>query len=148
MIIRTSDINLHKYGVYHTSNTDLSEVFVNALQKRFNIIALLDINNIDQNWDILKDILVATRKIVYEPKDRYVIVHSDTDYYLPGCPYGLSMLNLVRTFLHNDIPLDTLLLITDHKGIKKELLLTLKQLEKEISWPWLLQSFVDPFLTS
>ena len=120
MIIRTSDIDLTKYGVYHTSDTDLSEVFVNALQKRFNIIALLDINNVDQNWDILKDILVATRKTVYKPKDRYIIVHSDTDYYLPGCPYGLSMLNLVRTFLHNDIPLNTLLLITDHKGIKKE----------------------------
>ena len=144
MIIRTSNIDFTKYGVPIRGNTDLSEVFVDALQKRFNTIALLDINNIDKNWDILKDILVATRKIVYKPKDRYIIVHSDTDYYLPGCPYGLSMLNLVRTFLHNDIPLNTLLLITDHKGIKREFEILIPKEMHEHNFP----TIVDDCLTA
>tara|TARA_B100001057_G_scaffold207381_1_gene208079 strand:- start:1513 stop:2088 length:576 start_codon:yes stop_codon:yes gene_type:complete len=124
--------------------SDLSEVFVKAIQKKFNIIALLDINYMDHDWDILKDILVATRKSVYEPKDRYVIVHTDTDYYLPGCPYGFSIFNLVRTFLHNNIPLYTMLLVTDHKGIKKEFKILIPKEMHEHNFP----TIVDDCLTS
>lgn len=101
-------------------STDLSKTFISLLEKKFNIVALLDIDLIDHDWDILKDIFEKTKKDVYNKNDRYVIVHTDTDYYLPECPYGLSIFNLVRTFLHNDVPLNTLLFITDHKGIKKE----------------------------
>lgn len=119
-MLRSTDIDASKYSGAISGETDLAEPFISLLQTKFNIIALLDINNIDQDWNILRDVFLDTRKEVYNSNDRYVIVHTDTDYYLPHCPYGLSMFNLVRTFLHNDIPLDTLLLVTDHKGIKKE----------------------------
>ena len=143
-MLRHSDIDLTKYGVTSPGHTDLSEVFVSALQKRFNLLTLIDIDNIDENWDILKDILVQTRKEIYQPNDRYVIVHSDTDYYLPECPYGLSIFNLVRTFLHNDIPLNTLLLITDHKGIRKEFELLIPDEMHEHNFP----TIVDDCLTA
>ena len=143
-MIRSTDIDASKYSGTISGETDLSETFIRLLQEKFNIIALLDINNIDQDWNILKDVFCNTKKDVFAPNDRYVIVHTDTDYYLPHCPYGLSMFNLVRTFLHNDIPLNTLLLITDHKGIEKEFRILIPKEMHEHNFP----TIVDDCLTA
>jgi|TARA_R110002126_G_scaffold124148_1_gene266032 coenzyme F420-reducing hydrogenase gamma subunit len=98
----------------------ISRSFIAALSAKFNILDVIDLPEVDSNFAILADRLLNTKKKYFATKDRYVIGHLDTDYYLPGCPYGLGMFNLVRTFLHNDVPLNTLILLTNHPGIKKE----------------------------
>ena len=98
----------------------MSPGFVSALTAKFNILDVIDLTEVDSDFNILAKRLLDTKKVHFSTTDRYLIGHLDTDYYLPDCPYGLSMFNLVRTFLHNDIPLNTLILLTNHPGIKKE----------------------------
>lgn len=99
----------------------ISSVFIDALSSKFKILDIIELPEVDFDFELLANRLAKTKKTRFDPKDRYVIGHLDTDYYLPHCPYGLCMFNLVRTFLHNDIPLNTLILFTNHLGIKKEL---------------------------
>ena len=111
--------------------TIISSAFIEALSTKFNILDVLDVTEFDSNFNILVNRLLKTKKEHFAPKDRYLIGHVDTDYYLPDCPYGLSTFNLVRTFLHNDIPLNTLIFLTNHPGIKKEFeLLIPKEMHK------------------
>ena len=99
----------------------ISSDFIDALSSKFNILDIIDLTEVDFNFELLATRLTKTKKTHFDAKDCYLIGHLDTDYYLPNCPYGLSMFNLIRTFLHNNIPLNTMVLLTNHFGIKKEL---------------------------
>ena len=92
---------------------NISNVVIDALAAKFNILDKFALPTIDHDFQAVADRLLQTKKEVFAPDDRYLISHFDTDYYLPSCPYGLSMFNLVRTFLHNDISLSMLILITN-----------------------------------
>ena len=84
-----------------------------TLEKKFNVIKYLNCMKMDRNWPQFQSMVLDTRLEVYQPDDRYIIEHYDTDYYLPHCPYGLSMYNLIKTFMYCDIPLWTMLIITN-----------------------------------
>jgi hypothetical protein len=72
------------------------------------------------DWDAFAQRINLNRKEEFDDTDRYLIDHSDTDYYLPKCPYGLSMFNLVKTCLHKDIPMNTFVIFTNHIGLHRE----------------------------
>ena len=120
-----------------------SNVVIDALAAKFNILDKFDLVTIDHDFQAVADRLLQTKKQVYAQDDRYLISHFDTDYYLPSCPYGLSMFNLVRTFLHNDISLNTLILITNHKNIKREFEILIPAEMQEHNFP----TIIDDGLT-
>jgi hypothetical protein len=98
----------------------LDKKYYNFLNNKYNILGYWDLVMIDQNFDLFEHELLSTRKECYNLNDFYIIVHGDTDYYLPHCSYGLSIFNLVRSFMHVDISLSKLIFITNHYGIKSE----------------------------
>jgi len=119
---------------------NISNVFVNALSAKFNIIDKFALPSVDHDFQLVSDRLLQTKKQVFAHNDRYIISHLDTDYYLPSCPYGLSMFNLVRTFLHNDISLNILILITNHKNIKKEFEILIPTEMQEHNFPTIIDN--------
>lgn len=93
----------------------------NVLYKKYKILGHLEFKMFDQDFSILEKYLIKHKKEQYDFNERFIIEHIDTDFYLPDFPYGFNLYNLVYAFQSADIPLFTLLLFTNHFGIKKEL---------------------------
>lgn len=120
----------------------ISSAFIEVLSTKFDILDVIDYTDVDKNFDKLAERLLQTKKKSFLPKDRYIIAHVDTDYYLPYCPYGLSTFNLVRTFLHNDIPMNTVLLLTNHIGIEREFRLLIPEEMHEHNFPTIIDNCI------
>lgn len=120
----------------------ISSGFIAALSAKFNLLDIIELTDVDSDFDLLATRLAKTKKTHFNSKDRYLIGHLDTDYYLPHCPYGLSMFNLVRTFLHNDIPLNTLILFTNHFGIRKEFEILIPKEMHEHNFPTIIDDCI------
>ena len=125
--------------------TNLSSDAIEHFKKTYNVLATLRLANFDHDFTKLEDLLQSTYKYEYAHNDRYIIEHSDTDYYLPGCPYGLSIFNLVRVFLYLDIPLYTLLFITNHRGISKEFEFLIPKNMHEHNFPTIIDNCLTVF---
>ena len=120
----------------------ISRGFISALSSKYNILDIIELPEVDSDFTQLATRLEKTKKTRFDSKDRYVIGHLDTDYYLPDCPYGLGMFNLVRTFLHLDIPLNTLILFTNHIGIKREFEILIPKEMHEHNFPTIIDDCI------
>jgi hypothetical protein len=98
----------------------LNKNFINTLREYINIVDILNVYQVDQDFDLLKDKLIQTKKEVYAPKDFYVIKHYDPQYYLPHCKYSLTTFNLVQTFQEIDISLGRVIIVTNNPGYLDE----------------------------
>lgn len=95
-----------------------------AIYARYNVLDHCKFQQFDSDssWVLLENHLKNIKKNIYDPSDRYVIEHQDTDYYLADeFLYGIGLYNLINVFKNLDIPLFTLLLYTNHFGISKEI---------------------------
>jgi len=93
---------------------------LDLLKKHFNIIDELDTLSFDQNnINVLIDVLKSSQRETYNPTDRYVIVLFDTDFFWHN--HSIVVNNLLEVWRELDIPLFTLLLYTNHIGIKKQI---------------------------
>jgi len=99
---------------------NVTKNFLSEISKHVNILANISLILIDDDFEKLRSILLRTKKETFQHNDYYVICHGDTDFYLPGSPYGLSIFNLVRTFQEVDISLGRVIFVTDHLGIEEE----------------------------
>ena len=100
-----------------------SKKFLNYLDSKVNIIDLIVLKHYksDNDYILLKNRLALTRKKKFENNDFYLISHFDTDYYLPGCPYGLIMYNFVRTLQELDISLSKVIIVTNILNLLSEI---------------------------
>jgi hypothetical protein len=101
-------------------NIELRPPALDYINSKFNILLKIDVRDIDQDWTILLNLLEQIKIDQFQPNDRILICHMDTDYYDPLMPVGTSINNLVRCFKKIDIPFFLLLFVTNHYGIQKE----------------------------
>lgn len=90
------------------------------LHEKFNILLELNCRDFDTNIQVLLDSLAKIKVDTFQPSDKILISHMDTDYYDPLLPCGIAILNIVRCMKIVDIPFANLIFITNHFGIKKE----------------------------
>jgi hypothetical protein len=89
-------------------------------EKHFDIISIIETKQFDcGKLGFLIDILSQTKKDCYGPKDRYIIVHFDTDFYWHG--HGINLNNLFTVWDELDIPFYTMIYYTNHFGIQNEI---------------------------
>ena len=98
----------------------LTKNFINTLREYINIVDILRLHQFNQNFNLLKDQLIQTKKEVYAPKDFYVIHYYDSQYYLPHCKYSLTTFNLVQTFQEIDISLGRAIIVINNPGYLDE----------------------------
>ncbi len=92
---------------------------LDLLKKHFNIIGGMDTLSFDcNNIDVLINLLKTTKKEHYDPTDRYIIVFLDTDFFWHN--HSIILNNLLTVWEELDIPFFTLMLYTNHIGIKKQ----------------------------
>lgn len=118
---------------------EMTEKYRRAIYSKFNIVAHVNFLNFDSNFSKLEEWLLAVKKDCYSPNDRILVEHFDTDYYFRDFPYGLYLYNLISAFKNLDIPLFTLLLVTNHFGIKREL----DRLVGEDHLPTVIETFIS-----
>lgn len=99
---------------------ELDDYAFKIINKRYNVLFSIDCRNFDLNIQELSTNLNRIKKKVFSPNDRIVLVHMDTDYYDEQLSQGLLIINLLRVFKNEDIPMYTLLFVTNHFGISKE----------------------------
>jgi hypothetical protein len=103
-----------------TSHTELTDKYTQALKSKYSVLGHFSLLAFDSQFPVLEQRLSLLKKDVYSANERIIIEHFDTDYYLPNFPYGLSIFNLFSIFRKLDIPLFTMLIVTNSFGISQE----------------------------
>jgi hypothetical protein len=120
---------------------------IDIINKKFNVLLYMDCRDFDTNLEILSDRLDKIKKESYQPNDRILLVHMDTDYYDRLLPCGLVTLNLIRMFKNKDIPLYLLLFVTNHYGIRQEFDVLLKDQHPK-DWPTIIETVLSVHILS
>lgn len=101
-------------------DVELHNKAIDILVRNFNLITAINCKNFDTEPIILENHLRCYQNRFFDTKDKILLVHMDTDYYDPLLPCGMIPINVIRIFQNLDIPLHSLLFVTNHFGIKKE----------------------------
>lgn len=101
-------------------HSELTDEYHEFIYNKYNVLGNLRLVANDTDFENVERKLSLLKKDSYESNDRIVIEHFDTDYYLDEFPYGLTMYNLFTVFRKLDIPLFTMLMVTNSFGIKHE----------------------------
>jgi hypothetical protein len=121
--------------------SEITEDYRNFLTTKYNVLGGIHLVRHDSNFDHIEAMLLKLKKEYHPFDDRIVIEHFDTDYYLPDFPYGITLYNLFTAFRKVDLPLFTMLLITNHFGIGKEV-------EKLITDPNDCPTIIETFIST
>ncbi len=100
---------------------DIAKQYTDILESQFNIIGYVSIRDYWNDFRKLDEYLKKTRKEVFDPHDRYVVDHGEVCYYMPHAEYSLDLFNVIRCFIHQDIDLDKVIIMSYHTTIEREL---------------------------
>lgn len=81
------------------------------------ILGLVDLLDCDHNSKLLKDRLKSLYKSYYQPNEKIVILHFDTEYFYHGHPLGFTTHNLFSIWRDLDIPFSAMLLLHNYSNI-------------------------------
>jgi hypothetical protein len=104
-----------------TTDALMPNAYRSVLYKKYNILGHIEFKYFDQNFLLLEEYLLTRKKSQFDPRDRFILVHMDLDYYFEDFPFGINFYNTFTTFRKLDIPLYTMLFFTNHFGIEKEI---------------------------
>ena len=99
----------------------MHEDYYNVLENKYKIIGIIEFKQFDYDWNYLREFFLKTKKQTFDTDERYIIVHQDTDIYLPNISFGINFRNFLQIVEEVDIPFYTLLIWTNHFGIQKEI---------------------------
>lgn len=91
------------------------------LQTKYNIIAEINLYKLGNDPGRLYQALASAYKDQYDPNDRILIYHYDTDFYYGRGEAGFIISNLMTCLNHLDISVCFCLLLTNHYGISNEI---------------------------
>ena len=114
-----------------------------TLNKKFNILGEFDLVNYDSDFNLLRTHIANCRKQIFSSTDKIIIVHKDTDYYMPNSSYGLTVYNLYKTFLELDISLSTMIIVTNHKGIESDFKNLIPLHEQQYNFPIIIDTLIS-----
>lgn len=129
------------------NQVELHQTVLSYLRSQFNIKFATDCRNFDLDPQILVDQLLPFKGQYFTVLDKILLVHMDTDYYDDLLPYGLIPINVIRIFKNLDIPLHSLLFITNHYGISKEFDALLEN-QNPKDRPQVIETLLSPWLLS
>lgn len=91
------------------------------LKSKYNILGTVDLLSVDNDPDAMYTAFKSLLKEVYQPDDRILIYHYDTDFYHENCGVGFTIYNTLRCITSLNIPISFCLFLTNHYGLKKEI---------------------------
>jgi len=121
----------------------VSDNYLKKIKHKYNVVEHINMCDIDQNFHVVTDMLTTYSNTTFDINDRFLFEHFDTDFYQTNfTEIGLNLYNLIEAFLKTNTPLYTLLLITNHFGIDKEIKkLLLKHNSND--FPTVIETFIN-----
>lgn len=93
----------------------------NYIFSKYNILAEIDLVEMDSSPDKIYNALKLIQKDTYHPKDRILIYHYDTDFYYTNSSPGFTIYNLLSCIKSLDISACFCIMLTNHYGISSEI---------------------------
>jgi hypothetical protein len=84
------------------------------IPSQLEILGEIYLAQYDRDLEMLYRKLVSLRRDRYEPYQKIVIVHEDTEYFFPNCLTGITTHNLMLLINYVDIPLSAIVFVTLH----------------------------------
>jgi hypothetical protein len=94
---------------------------LNVIEEKYQIIELINLYYADDHLDELKSTIKKYENRVFQPNERIIIIHGETDYYANTTSYGNAVYNLIKILNYYNIPQEFILFLTSFYGIKKEI---------------------------
>ena len=115
--------------------------FLAEVQRVYNVLDVIEFKEFDLDWSWLETWIKKHHKTQFALHDRFVIVHFDTDFYWNG--HGVNLHNLMTVWRHYDLPFYTMILYTNHYGIRREIDEILKD-QPQQDRPTIIETFINP----
>ena len=115
--------------------------FLQAIKQTCNVLDVFILHKYDYQFDQLRERLAAVKKDQFDPADRIIVVHFDSDYYIHN-QFGINLINLFTLWQDLDIPLHAMLIYTNHIGIQREIDLLCKHRDPG-DRPTVIETFVN-----
>lgn len=99
----------------------VKQLVLDLIEQKYSIVEIIDLLDYDFELDALATTLHKFKNYKFENNQRIVVLHHDTDYYPSGESVGNTVYNFFRLCSNFEIPLDKILILTNHYGIEKEI---------------------------
>lgn len=93
--------------------------FKKKIETKYSIIDHFELRSCDELDDMFT-MLNRCYKPCYEPQEKIVVAHFDTDFYIHG-RVGVKLYNFLEIVRQLDIPLSTIVFLTNHVGMEQEI---------------------------
>lgn len=107
-----------------TRKTDylLTDKYFDKLSSHFNILDVINFQDFDYDFNLLKDRLSKLNQESFDTKDKIIVTHFDSDYYDSDFfKFGLNLYNFFSVIDEMYIPHFAFIICTNHFGISKEI---------------------------
>lgn len=98
----------------------IKQSVLDIVSARYEILEIIDLVQYDHQLDQLDQLLSKYNDYTFLDHQRIIILHHDTDYY-PDNGVGNNIYNLFRLLARNSVPLEFIIMFTNHYGIKSEI---------------------------
>lgn len=106
----------------------IKQEVLDIVNARYEILDIVDLVEYDYQLDKLDQLLSKYSNYVFLKNQRILILHHDTDYYINKNSTGFTLHNLCVLLNQYRVPTESLIMFTNHYGIKEEIAQLSKQL--------------------
>jgi hypothetical protein len=95
---------------------------VDAVHAKYDVVTWLDIldDRLDLDLARLRHELLPFQRYRFDARQRLIISHRDTDYYVAPQTVGFFLWNLYKIYTHLDIPTEHTIILTNQAGVVQE----------------------------
>lgn len=112
------------------------------LKARFNIVDHYVFMRLDHDMKNLVSKLQSHDQRSFDPQDRIIVEHMDTDFYYEESTVGITVRNFFTVIERFDIPVNLFVFYTNHFGLRREIDVVCKNTEPQFR-PLVLESFIS-----
>lgn len=107
---------------------NINQEVIDLIEQKYQIIKIIDFFYYDLDPEAMADVMAPYYNLEFEHNQRLVVLHHETDYYAGPGIAGNTIYNFLRLCANYMIPLDKIILLTNHYGIENEIKSTAKQI--------------------
>lgn len=99
----------------------INQKVIKLIEQKYQIIKIIDLVDYDLNPESMANLLASYAAAEFANLQRLVVLHHDTDFYPASGSIGNTVYNFFRLCANYIIPIDKVIFLTNHYGIKDEI---------------------------
>lgn len=94
---------------------------IDLIKEKYRIVEIIDLINYDTNLKDMDSVLSKYANVEFENDQRLIILHHETDYYQSLNSVGNTIYNFLSLCSEYLIPLEKIIFLTNHYGLREEI---------------------------